>query len=169
MDKLLRLGWWHRREACQPFELPLSHPFEFDFEGRCTRAKIILTVHHRAKGEKKPKSMFHGAICLWCDSFFDGERIRFLSLSLSRTILFFFFFLFSHLLLSKFERLSPFSFFRIYNNNIPSVGMGNLGKKRNERNHSASLLSGEWKICCPPIRNRINVPKQPVKVSIPPL
>lgn len=92
-----------------------------------------------------------------------------ISLSLSRTILFFFFFLFSHLLLSKFERLSPFSFFRIYNNNIPSVGMGNLGKKRNERNHSASLLSGEWKICCPPIRNRINVPKQPVKVSIPPL
>lgn len=31
-----------------------------------------------------------------------------------------------------------------------------------------SSLSGEWKICCP-YWNRINVRKQPVKVSIPPL
>lgn len=94
MDKLLRLGWWHRREACQPLEL--SHPFEFDFEGRCTRAKIILTIERKERKEGRNQSR--------CST----EQFVFLSLShsLSPTILFFTFLS----LLSK--KLFLFSFFR---------------------------------------------------------
>lgn len=87
---------------------------------------------NRAKGEKKPKSMFHGAICLWRDSFFPlvGKRIS-ISVSLFPTILLLFFFSF-HLLFFEirgFEKL--FLFF------LPVIifyrfRLEKFGKNRNE-------------------------------------
>lgn len=146
MDKLLRLGWWHRREACQPLEL--SHPFEFDFEGRCTRAKIILTIEQKERKEGRNQSR--------CST----EQFVFLSLSHSLSLLRFF----SSL---SFRYFRKSCFFSLFSAPVIIFHIGldeRFGKNRNVE----SSLSGEWKICCP-YWNRINVRKQPVKVSIPPL
>lgn len=106
-------------------------------------------INHRAKGEKggkKPESMFHGAICL--------------SLSLTLSLLRFF----SSL---SFRYFRKSCFFSLFSASVIIFHIGldeRFGKNRNVE----SSLSGEWKICCP-YWNRINVRKQPVKVSIPPL
>lgn len=106
-------------------------------------------INHRAKGEKggkKPESMFHGAICL--------------SLSLTLSLLRFF----SSL---SFRYFRKSCFFSLFSAPVIIFHIGldeRFGKNRNVE----SSLSGEWKICCP-YWNRINVRKQPVKVSIPSL
>lgn len=113
MDKLLRLGWWHRREACQPLELPLSHPFEFDFERQVYSGKNNInrapSSERRERREETKVDVPRSNLSLARIFFSDSSENGFLSLFYDSFLIFFFIFL---SLLSKFEKLFLFFFYK---------------------------------------------------------
>lgn len=109
MDKLLRLGWWHRREACQPLELPLSHPFEFDFERQVYSGKNNInrapSSERRERREETKVDVPRSNLSLARIFFSDSSENGFLSLFYDS------FLIFLHFSFATFEIWKDVSFF----------------------------------------------------------